>query len=284
LWLNWVERYELNLITFYSAEQKVYCKEFNCDLRMDETHVPHPDVFQIVDAKTHWQMPTVDRLRTAVQTGMYLAGARHIYPGFARYELVYDFVRINQQVTICLADGELDAWDKWVAESDEAMDMAETVGSFPASGGAHCSTCMVKCPLADEPARNVVRFATEQEAKDAASRIAARARANAIETNVLKDYANEHGPLVAGNQEWAHRLDLKKTYNADAVLKVLRANEIEYALWLSATAVKSLLTAKKYKPVADQVAALAVSKVGTKFSAKTIAGEDDSHEQEDGNA
>lgn len=281
LWQAWTERYELNLQTFYSSERAVFCKPFNCYLRMDEVHVVDADHLRIVDAKTHWRIPPVETIRESVQTGFYATGARHLYPGFQTYELVYDFVRYNQLISVTLSAAELDEWERWVTMSDEAMDMAETTGIFPPHPGEQCGTCHVACDVADHPQAVPLRLLTLEDAKAAAERIAVRDRDNDIDKEALKAWAKEHGPVAVNGIEWAHREMISRKYPAQQVLTILAASAVQFPIWLSASALKPVLSSKaKYSSdLTSSIASLAVESKTTRFSAKKTSGDDQKPEE-----
>lgn len=280
LWLAWTERFDLNIKTFYAAEQEQWCGPFSCWLRFDEVHAT-ADTLTIVDAKTHWRLPTPDALRSSVQTGVYAAGARLVFPGFQRYVLVYDYVRVNQQITVCLSDAELDDWCRWVQENDEALDIAELTNAYPAKGGAHCGYCRVKCDLADHVSAMPIRFLSADEAKAAVSRMAARDAANKADMAALKTYADQHGAVVEGGIEWTYRKMIKATYDAVGIVNAMKHNEIAVPLALSATAIKPLHRYMKANPTMREIVESCKSeKVSTQFS-KAVATTDDTPTETD---
>ena len=265
LWQRWTERYELALGSFVEAESGRRVIDYGCDLRMDEVHALG-DTLRIVDCKTHWRMPTQTEADESWQSAMYLAGARKLFPNFSRYELLYDFVRLNATITVTHSQSEMDTTDEVIKEQDAAMLSAEETGVFQATGGAHCGTCLVKCPLVDASDRQTVRLQSAEDAVGSISRLAALYRAEEVERAALLAYCNEHGATTGNGVTWAHRPVERSQYPASRVLDVLHAYGFAFAPMLSHSAVKPLLTSKrKYVAVADEIKALAVTKTQTQF-------------------
>lgn len=285
MFVPWAERYELNLKTFYAVETNLM-SHYGAELRMDEVHVPDADTLRIVDCKTYWRIPTQDELRGAFQTANYLGAARKLFPGFKRYEMVYDIVRYGiTSEPVSLTDAELDEVDNYHAAQTVAMDMADAAGDFTITPGSHCGMCKLKCPLMDNPMVESDRVTTAAEATRTAQRVVVAERVASLGKAALRAYTAEHGPLSAGDVEFAHRAKETTTYPLVDVADVLTEEELDnLGLTISASAVKRITgSKKKYKAAADRLAELAIVKVGTEFTGKrTITGDDDAVENEQG--
>lgn len=267
LWSRWIERFELNLDTFVEVESGKM-SHFGAELRLDEVHAIG-DTLRIVDAKTHWRIPSQSEADESFQAAFYLAGARRLFPGFDRYELVYDYVRYGVPLKVSHGHAEMDLTDAICEEQEAAMRDAEESGLFPAQGGAHCATCLAACPIVESTDRAPVRVTSDQEAKRMVGELAAFYRAEEVRQAALRAWADEHGPVESHGISWAHRPVERHTYPARAVLAVLDAHGVDFTPMLSASAVKPLLTSKrKYIAVQAEIQATAVTKVQTRFGPK----------------
>jgi hypothetical protein len=270
LWSRWTERFSLPLLQFYQAETDYEFAPYSCRIQYDLVLVPDPSTLLIMDFKTSYHIPNDEYLSSCLQTAMYLGAARRIFPGFSTYAMQYSYVRFGvESAIITKTHSELDAVDEWVRTNDAAMDAAEAAGVFEAHGGAHCSVCKVKCPLvADHAQGDTVRVQTAQEALQAASILSAMRQASWTLTDALRGYTEAHGPIVVGGAEWAHRPVDTTAYDAKDVLTVLEEHKADYPLTLTKTAVKPLLTQRRFAHLKADVALLGHTTTKTEFGVK----------------
>jgi hypothetical protein len=278
LWNRWAPDFRLDLDRHVDIETAL--PVFGTLLRLDRVQAVDSNTLRTYDAKSHWAITSQGVLDQSWQTNMYLAGMRRVFPGWQRYEMVYEFVRwgVSSEV-ISKTDAELDAVELSIAESDEAMSTAEDRQVFPATGGKHCGYCTIahtSCPLVQNG------YAPSLTPQDAVGRIAAHDRARSLLVEALRAHVEAYGPVEAGGVEWAHRPKTRTEYPALAVLDILTANELPKAQFrLSATAVKPILTTRKYAWVREQVAAQGIVKSsGTVFSGKAVSSDEDAEPQE----
>jgi hypothetical protein len=282
LWARWSERYELNLTTFFSVEQAI-AGPFGADLRLDEVHVPGPDTIRAIDAKTWWRIPSQAEMVESFQTRYYLAAMRRVFPGFRRYEIQYEIVRYSTLSEVITADdGDLDEFEEYIAEQDISMASAEESADYPATAGAHCAYCVATCPIVDHPFGGARRVDSHECAGGVVRVLAALHHTVEGLTAILRGYSEQHGRVESGGIEWAFRPTERHVYPAQAVLDVLEQHGTPFKLMLSGTAVKPLLTSKKkYAHLADDIRALAQTKVTTKFYPKRTAPADDDRAYDD---
>lgn len=281
LWMRFVERFTLPLSTYYACETELAI--FSTVLRYDLVVVPTPHLLILDDAKTNWNIPSQAALDSAYQPAMYLAAARRLFPGFQRYQFRFDFIRFNQFRFVEKTDAELDEIEQSIEDQDAAMGKAEAEGVFPATGGAHCGTCVVKtCPVVGNALRHGGRLTSPADASEAIREAAALHRALELREQALRAYSAEHGPVSAGGVEWSHRPVERRVYPAAKVLGVLEESGTEFPLYLNGTAVKPLLTSRrKYKAVESSIKALAISTVKTEFRPKVVVEADEREYQDE---
>lgn len=271
LWARWTERFELPLQQFVAVETDKLTA-FSTVLRYDLVLVPSPDTLLIDDAKTSYQVPSEDALEHGFQANFYLTAARLLFPGFLRYAMRFDYIRHNAQITVELTASELDVCEAAILTQDAAMALAESTQTFPATGGAHCGYCTIDCPLVDHAAYQRSRCNSDTDAMLVADEIAALSQGIAQRREALRSYADQHGPIESSGVRWAHWPQAKTTYPAQAVIAVLDQAKTPYALTLSLTAVKPLVTSKKkYAHVAEAIKALGTTLTFTTFGAKQTA-------------
>lgn len=252
LWERWTERYRLNLDTFIETEMRGRMCHYGCELRLDEVHAPTPDTLRIIDCKTNWQIPSQSALDESFQAALYLGAARRIFPGFARYEMVYDFVRYGQALTVTKSQAEMDAIDDVCSEQDHAMANAEATGFFPATGGA----------------------------LETVQKLAALHRASFLYRTALQGYCDAEGleGVESHGVRWAYRPIERTQYAAESVIAALREHgftEQAESVKLSYTAVKPYVTSKKkYKAVEPALNLLAVTTTRTEFGPRVSSLED----------
>jgi hypothetical protein len=276
LWARWAPNFRLDIDRFVSVEGAQEC--FDTVMRFDRVMAVDADTLRIHDTKTHWAITPAHVLENSWQSAMYLAAARTLYPGWRRYQMVYEFIRYGVTSDVIeKSDAELDVIEQAIRESDEAMAQAEASGKFPATGGHHCHTCTLAattCPL--------VQHVCVDSPQEAVGAIAAHERARAVHIDRLRAHVDANGPVEAGGVEWAHRPKTRTEYPALAVLDILTAHELPKAQFrLSATAVKPILTTRKYAAVREQVAAQGIVKPSVSvFSGKAVSPDEDAEPQE----
>jgi hypothetical protein len=272
LWARWVPAFELP-VDYYDNETNLYLERYSAIVRYDLVRVPDTRTLRIVDFKTWWNIPNDTALADSYQTHFYLSAARHLFPNFETYEMVYEHVRYGvSSEPIRLTWAEMDAFDESIREGDVAMTEAETTMTAPATGGAHCTTCMAVCPLVS-PHRLSERLDTAEDVAKAIEQVAAMRRASGVLIGALKGYCAVHGPVETGGIEWAHRPVTKSRYPAADVLDTLSASGIAdpITLTVSQSQVAPLLKSKKkYVSIAREIRALAISRTETVFEGKTV--------------
>jgi hypothetical protein len=274
IWQGWVERYELNLSTFLAVETDLV-SHFGARLKLDEVHVPDADTIRVTDAKTYWQIPSAEELRTDFQTACYLAAVRKLFPGFRRREMVYDFPRYGKQVTVSLTDAELDEVDAMLESQSAAMDDADREMVYPATPGSHCGMCAASCPVVDNPDRMLARVTSATEAQDAAAYLAVLERDQERLRAALRAYTAEHGPVTTSDLTAGHFAREKRVYPLVPVAAIIKSEGLaDLGLTVSESAVKRVSQSKrKYASAAERINALAVVSVETEFGVKRVKAE-----------
>jgi hypothetical protein len=208
---------------------------------------------------------------------------RRVFPGFRRYEIQYEIVRYSTLSEVITADdGDLDEFEEYIAEQDISMASAEESADYPATAGAHCAYCVATCPIVDHPFGGARRVDSHECAGGVVRELAALHHRVEGLTAILRGYSEQHGRVESGGIEWAFRPTERHVYPAQAVLDVLEQHGTPFKLMLSGTAVKPLLTSKKkYAHLADDIRALAQTKVTTKFYPKRTAPADDDRAYDD---
>lgn len=267
LWWRYVERWKFPLDLYVQTESTLGHKglSFTPDLVL----VADADVLTIEDLKTSWHMPSQDMLARSFQTRFYLAQARIIYPGFARYVMVYDYVRYNTQLTVELEPSVLDDCDRQLQELTTAMDAADESGKFPAYGGSHCGFCKRRCPgVADSLATLPTRVGPKKDSllKIIQAHAILQRQADQL-YDALKAAAKAEGPLRAAGVEWSYRSRSRKLYPLLPVAKALvDAEVVDIPLFVSASNLAPALERNRHKlELRNAIDALAVTKVETVF-------------------
>ena len=294
--LPWYEAPQAD--TFYSTEGAVPGFADTL-LRFDEVTIPRADTLLIRDCKTHWAIPTDATLRASWQTHFYLAAARKLFPGFTHYQMVYEHARYARlSEVIELTPAELDTVGEAIARQDQGMEAAEAqvrdgsyedgryglldwpYEAFPATGGAHCRTCMVMCPLvADNRRRAPVRVQTAHEAIAAVGEVEALLHAAQLRKDALRAYSDAHGPVESGGVRYQHWPGERVSYGLREFLDALVAEGVAVSelpkLALSSSTLKAITTTKgKWRKLADALKAIAQVRPFTQFEGKRVAADD----------
>lgn len=276
LWANHTERFELNLEAFLEAEQRRTVADFS--FKPDYTYAL-PDCVELHDLKTHYQAITQDGAKKDLQARMYAFLASREWPGFQTYRFVWHFIRLNHTVSVDFAPDELDAIGRQLQSHAEAIARATEKDEWPASPGQQCAYCTFQCPAVDDAARMPARILDAAQAEQIAANLVVLKQAVSQQERVLSQYAALNGPVRAADHEYAHRPYERLSFPAEPVLAVLHGHSVDTSKFsFGATALKSYRTAKKYAYLKDDIDALAVVKIGTRFSAKKlhVEGEDES--------
>ncbi len=264
LWSRFTERFELPLEQFYTTESG---GEFmGAQMSFDLVLVPDDSTLRIMDWKSHWRIPPQPELENSFQAGMYLAAARSLFPGFERYELAFDFIRYNQQITVTKTHAELDAFVQRIDQIDAALEEAAATGVYPATPGKHCNTCRLKCEVADRRGAIPPRFTTYEEAQAAIGEFhALNTRAMQLRASIAA-YGEACGPIRHNGLMWAFTPKDSTVYPVIETVKAVEAAGVVPGFkWeMSASAVKPLL-GRKYQSCHDSVKALARTSTRTEF-------------------
>jgi hypothetical protein len=271
LWARWAPDFRLDLDRFVEVESKLEWADTL--LQFDRVEMVSQNRLRITDLKTHFRIPSQSSLEASYQTHFYLAAARALFPGWAHIEMVYEFIRYGvKSEPIELTPAQLDLVEQHIRETDEAMSMAEDTNTFPATGGAPCSTCTlaISCLNSQKVAHGP---------QEIASSLAMAERVKALGMVFLKDVVDLDGPFQYNGIEWAHRPVIERRYPAAAVVDALREAELPIPGYvsLSASSIKGITESKKkYASVAETIKALAVTRSsGTTFSGKRVDGGED---------
>lgn len=266
LWWRWVEAFELDHGAFVALEAKQVAR-LGLNWTPDLVYTDGPDILKLIDFKTHWAIWTEAQAVEKFQARFYLAQARRAFPGFVAYTIEFHFVRWGVVVPVTLSAAALDDVDSQVDTILAGLQRAERLNSWMPTPGAHCRGCAVACPVADEAGRQPVRVVSLEDAQQAGGELLVLEQAIAARREALREFTDAHGPVQVGGVEFAHRPVQRKTFPADAVVDLLRDAQIAFSLSLSATALKGLLTAKKYAHIREDLTTIATVKTITEFRA-----------------
>lgn len=264
LWWRWVEGFELDLNAFVALEAKQVAR-LGLTWTPDLVYTDGPDILKLIDFKTHWAIWSDSQAAQKFQARFYLAQARRAFPGFIAYTIEFHFVRWGVKVSVTLSSAALDDVDAQVDTILASIQRAERTNDWQPTPGAHCRGCAVACPVVDQALRLPLRVTNMDEAEHAAGELLALEQAVSARREALRVFSDANGPVQIGGVEFSHKPTPRKSYPADAVVDILRDGQIAYPLTLSATSLKSLLTAKKYAHVREDLAALATVKTITEF-------------------
>jgi hypothetical protein len=278
LWQGWVERFELDVRAFLLAEERQ-----GVDRRTFRPDVVYafPDVLEVRDYKTHWQILTEAQAGQELQARMYGWLASQIWPGFARYRFVFDFVRYHHEVVVEFDLGALDEIARQLDTLEAAIDIAEQTQTFPAIPGAGCRYCHLACPLTDDAQRLPVRVTSAEAFARLAGEALVLQRAYDERWEALKAFAAFEGPQIVGGMEFAFRPRESLSFPAVPVLDALRERQADASkLTFSKSDLKSFLMAKKYAHIKAALDPLGTTKTSTVFSAKKAGVEGDDPDKE----
>lgn len=266
LFWRWAEKFELDRDAFLTVETR------QTD---DEGYTWQPDlvyafdeVLEIRDWKTNFQIFTETRAAEEFQALWYCWQARKLWPGFQRYRIVFVFVRYGVEVAAEFDLASIDQFEAQVEAVVASIRRAAETDMWPAVPGSSCSYCSLRCEVADHPERVPVRLVSQEQAQRALQVKLAMASTLRTIDSALSAWCAANGPLTVNGMEIAHRPTARLEFPAAGVFKVLSDNDITPKFAIGATALKSYLTAKKYAHVRDDIAALALARLGNRFSVK----------------
>lgn len=277
LWWRWVEAFELDLNAFVALEAKQVAR-LGLTWTPDLVYTDGPDILKLIDFKTHWAIWTDVQAAKKFQARFYLAQARRAFPGFVAYTIEFHFVRWGVTVSVTLPAAALDDVDAQVDTILAGIQRAERSNDWQPTPGAHCRGCAVACPVAAQAHRLPLRVTTPEEAKHAAGELLVLEEAVSARREALRTFTELNGPVEIGGVEYSHRPTPRTSFPADAVVDVLRDAQIAFPLTLSASALKGLLTAKKYAHVREDLAQLGTVKTITQFKASRPQDEEPTEE------
>lgn len=263
LFWSWAERFELDVDAYVLNETNPNDPD-GYQLRIDLAYA-RGDVLEMPDFKTHHAIWAEARVRRAFQAKFYCARARRIWPGFQTYRFTMDFVRFNAQVSVEFSQSDLDRVDDQVDAIEAAQADALRVGTFTATPGDHCGYCALPCPVVDQASTHPVRLLTRADAERVAGEFLALQQAIAARRQALHSYTALEGPLEVGGVTFLHERQDRRAFPAAAVVDALRAQDIEPTFSVGTTALKSLLTAKKWAHVRPAIEQLATVRPGMRF-------------------
>ncbi len=265
LWARFVERFELPLEQFLLADA-ISGEFMGAAMRFDLVLVPSETTLRIPDWKSHWRIPSESEVSNWFQSYFYLAAARHLYPGFQRYEMSYEFVRFGQSIVVTKTDAELDSFVSRIEQIDHAIEEAQATGVYPATPGKHCGTCTLRCEVADRNEAVPSRLETYADAQAAIGVYRALTSRAQLWRDAIMGFGESAGPIRANGLMWAFQSKESTVY---PVIETVKAVEVAGVVpgfkWeMSASAVKPLL-GRKYQACHESVKALARTSTRTDF-------------------
>lgn len=279
LWSSWAERFELDIEAFLEAENRRSVTGFS--FKPDMVFV-RPEALEIVDLKTHYQGLGEKAAKADFQARMYSHLASQVWPGFSTYRFTFEFLRLRARVTVTYTPAELDVIGRQLAAHADAIVAAHKAKDWPAAPGDQCKWCTFACPAVDDAARTPVRLLSHEDAVSVARDVTVLSQALAVKRKALAGYCGVNGPVLLDTQEWGHHPSESVTFPAAGVIDLLRQHLCDVTkLTVNKTAVKAYLTAKKWAHVGPGIAALAVTKLGTRFGAKKVGGTGEDEEDEE---
>lgn len=273
LWWRWVESFELDHNAFVAMEAKQVAR-LGLTWTPDLVYADGPDALKLIDFKTHWAIWSQAQADEKFQARFYLAQARRAFPGFVVYTIEFHFVRWGVTVSVVLSAAALDAVDARVDAILAAIQRAERLNAWAPTPGAHCRGCVVECPVAVEASRLPLRVTSQDEAARAGGELLVLEEAIKARREALREFTKINGPVEVGGIQFSHRPTQRKTYPADAVVDILRDTETQFPLTFTPSALKGLLTAKKYAHLQKDLAALETAKTITEFKVTRPADEE----------
>lgn len=280
LFWRWAERFELDLDAVLLVEERQQDAEGHT--WQPDLVYAFDDVLEVRDYKTHYQAFTEAQAKAEFQARWYIWQARKLWPGFAKYRIVFEFIRWNVEVSAEFDQAEIDQTENEVLAVVGAIKEAARRDEWPAQPGAQCTYCSLICPVADHMDRMPVRILTRESAQQAAGMKLVLDQARAQLDDALRGWCQEHGPVVVGGMEFAHRPTEKKTFPIKPVLDILDVNGITPAFDVSASTLRPYLATKRYAFLRPDLELLATLKPGSKFSAKKVGAVGDDETSEEG--
>jgi hypothetical protein len=229
LWQKFTGWFQLDLAAYYAAELKQHtcsgrgcghsekdhkdgrCTRCRCQqFQPGFTWTPdliyvRPGEIEIKDWKTYYKGLTETQARDEFQLKFYLVEAMRIWPNFARYKFTFDFVRLGFEVSVTLTPEEIEAFQAEVEAIQAGMAQARAVGIYPATPGAQCGLCRLRCPVVDAGDRLPVRVQTADQAAEMFGRLMVLEQERKALKKALGGWAATEGAVVCRGQEYVHQ-------------------------------------------------------------------------------
>lgn len=270
-------RFELDLSAYLEAEaqQVTGGVSWKPDLVFAWRLTPKGSVLRVEDLKTYHAILNEETVRREFQAQLYVRNAMDTWRGFDCYEFAMTFVRFGVTVVVEYAAEDLASLDRKVDAILATIEDARARDEWPAQPGDHCGFCRLQCDVADDPKLLDRRCLSVDDAGAAADRLVLMGRMYDADQKALKAWCTIEGPLRRGGLEWAHRPTSRLRYAARLVLDTLQRLKVPDppGLTFSKSSLSKLFTkaaARTWPGLSEELEPLAITKTGTRFSAKKV--------------
>lgn len=225
IFLPWAEHFGMDLQWFLLAEEHQIGKT-------DQTFTPdlvygRPTGLEIVDFKTFWHPLTEVQIRKDFQARWYVYNAMRLWPNFPKYTFTHSYVRFGKSISVDFTPGDFETFADEVEAVAASITEAQRRNEWPATAGAECAYCELKCPLADNPAIVPKRFTLPQQAVTVASWILAAETQLKTAKKALKAYCGVNGAVNVQGIEFDHRPVVQRTYPIDQVMAEMQTAGVD---------------------------------------------------------